>query len=153
MSVEGLPTLWLPHHTREPHLLRDGDDGTEIRCIYQSVAHGIKTADARVQCMTMDDPSQYTVGGDFLLRFNGERTPESILTRGFRARMSEVIPGIQLGELTDEQVRAMGYKTLEDLIRAKQLRYPLIRKMWEPESLTVAHMQFEVLEELENLNI
>jgi hypothetical protein len=150
---EGLPTLWLHHHTDEPHLLRDGEDGTRISCIYESVAHGLKTADARIPSMTMDDMGKYKEGNDVLLRFAGSLSPKDILQTGFRARMKKITKGIALGDLTEEQVQAMGYKSLSDLVKAKEIRYPIIRKLWEPESLTIAHVQFEVLEELKNLQI
>ena len=153
MAIEGLPTLWLHHHTEEPHLLRDGDDGTYIKCVYESVANGVKTADARIPCMTMDDLGQYKEGNDVLIRFLGSHSPKDVLRTGFRARMREITQGILLGELTDEQVQAMGYKSLPDLVKAKELRYPIVRKLWEPGSLHIANVQFDVLEEVKNLEI
>lgn len=152
MAIEGLPTIWLHHHTDEAKLLRDGDDGTRISCVYESVANGLKTADARLPCMTRDNWQEFEEGGNILVRFIGPGTPTEIIQTGFRAELEELVPGMTLGDLTDEQVREMGYKTLDDLVKAKELRYPIVRKIWKPESLTVAKVRFRVLDEVKNLN-
>ncbi len=150
---ESLPILWLHHHTGEPHLLRDGDDGTRISCIYESVASGLKQGDVRIPCMTMDDFGLYQEGADVVLRFRGDQTPADVLATGFRAKLHRVAKSIRLGDLTDDDARVMGYKSVQDLLAAKELRYPIVKRLWEPEELTVAEVRFEVLQKLDGLKI
>lgn len=147
------PILWLHHHTQEPDLLLNGEDGTRINCIYESIVHGRKQGDVRIPCMTMDDSSLYEPDKEVVLRFLGKDTPTEILQTGFRARLHRVAKDIMFGDLTDADAQAMGYTSAKALLQAKERRYPIVKKLWEPETLTVTEVRFEVLERLEGLAI
>lgn len=106
---ENLPTLWLLYETREPHLLRNTDDGTPITCIYQSIEHGVKRGTIRIPSQSMDDLGKFEEGSDFCIRFGGPRTPADIARTGYRARLKKLEKNLLFGDLTDEDAQHMGY--------------------------------------------
>lgn len=148
---ENLPTLWLLYETREPHLLRNTVDGTPITCIYQSIEHGVKRGTIRIPSQSMDDLGKFEEGSDFCIRFGGPRTPADIARTGYRARLKKLEKNLLFGDLTDEDAQHMGYVSADALFKAKALRYPIIKKIWKPETLHITRVQFGIVEKLQEL--